>query len=280
MAGGWPILPEFSNANDQGTVLSVSSGTLVTSSSTAKTKGAYTQLVASTPYDAIGFLLIVNVTPITTGVSAITVDIAIGPSGSELNILTDFYIPNVGIQETNDVMIYLPCLIPAGTRISSRVAGLQASKSATISLVMFDSDFIDVDTSSTYDTLGFSEANLNGTAVTNSSTVNQKGAFTTIVSATSYDYSGFVVVFDARNTSNSNAPINLLVDIAIGPAGSEVVILPNLQITIKSPTNSSASPTNTPFLPIPIPAGLRVSARTSGAVASTALGVTIIAARF
>jgi hypothetical protein len=77
--------------------------------------------------------------------------------------------------------------------------------------------------------------------------------WSTLSAASNYDYAGFWIVLDAQGYSSGGSYWGL-VDIAIGPTGSEQIILPNIAIQSNVALASA-------FYPIPIPAGQRIAAR-------------------
>lgn len=108
-----------------------------------------------------------------------------------------------------------------------------------------------------WETVGMVAGASRGTQVYASATVNTKGAWTQLVAATTYPTS-WVTVYLAQVTNG-----RILVDIGVGAATAEVVMIPNLHIDATA-TNIAQSVT----LPLSIPAGSRISARTQASVAS------------
>jgi hypothetical protein len=92
-----------------------------------------------------------------------------------------------------------------------------------------------------------------GVPVTPNASANTKGSWAQLMSVAqgSVDAAGLLIHL-STNTLNTD----YLVDIAIGAAGSEVVIAENLYVSL-----FSFKQVGTWFLPIPIPAGARVAAR-------------------
>lgn len=103
-------------------------GIAIDPGATANTKGAYTQLTASTTHDLAGFFLgfdMQNHPGGSTSVgSTIAVDIAIGASGAEKIILPNVLRTHQLFSGGGDVALPLtpifPITIPAGTRIAAR----------------------------------------------------------------------------------------------------------------------------------------------------------------
>lgn len=110
-----------------------------------------------------------------------------------------------------------------------------------------------------------------GTTVTSSATVYTKGAsYTQIFAATTYESYGFWISIGGTGASATRT--DTLIDIAIGGSGSEQIIVPNLLCGWRNVF--SVNPMSL-FLPIYIPKGARVSARTACATASKAVQVQI-----
>ena len=105
----------------------------------------------------------------------------------------------------------------------------------------------------------FSESN--GTIqVITSSKVNTKGAWSQVVGSTAYDYSGIIVWFDWSDPSGHE----YMVDVGIGAAGSEVVLVPNLSQSRCSTADRLAH--TCIYLPVRIPKGSRISLRSQSVV--------------
>lgn len=106
-------------------------------------------------------------------------------------------------------------------------------------------------------------ATVPGTLVTASASINTKGAYATLFAATTSEATGIVLA--PVNNAVSAAVRNMLIDIAIGAAGSEVVIASNIMLNQTSQWGFS-----NPYLffPIWIPKGVRVSARCQCSFAS------------
>jgi len=109
-----------------------------------------------------------------------------------------------------------------------------------------------------------------GITVTGSATIHTKGAYATLVAATAARTQ--LVYIMLSDTSASAVRTDTLVDIAVGAAGSERVILPNLLAGWKA---GSQWATQTLVLPLRIPAGTRISARVQSITASKGVGIAI-----
>jgi hypothetical protein len=91
---------------------------LGTGAGTANVKGAWVQVLAACPFEAAGFILVINNDNV--GSNDVLLDVGIGPSGSEVVILPDLYLHPL----QNDTMferIFVPLAIPAGARVATRL---------------------------------------------------------------------------------------------------------------------------------------------------------------
>jgi len=113
---------------------------------------------------------------------------------------------------------------------------------------------------------GGSHVNINtgGSSITANASANTKGAWLTIATALGYDIHSLHLVLD-QNTGGQNRDV--LVDIGIGGAGSEVTVVDNILYSL-APTDHSEVPI---ILPLFIPRGTRVAARIQASTGSTTI---------
>ena len=267
MSRGFWFDSGVANAQDIGSVTATSLGTSVASGSTANTKGAYTQLVASTTYDATWLILTSNGggAGITTNL-IMAVDVAIGASGSEQVILSNLvFLTSTDGPSINRVAI--PCHIPAGSRIAIRSAvPLTGSITTYFNITLLDGSFTEPEALFVCDTYGFQSTGTKGTTLDPGTTANTKGAYAQLVASTSADIRGFFLTFDNQGytATGSNTQGDMLIDLAIGASGSEQIIIPNMQVFNKTDHTLGPMiivPNMTEFMPIQIPNGTRIAAR-------------------
>lgn len=91
-----------------------------------------------------------------------------------------------------------------------------------------------------------------GVSVTGNATINVKGAYTELLTSAAYDAQGFFIWM----MKSGHTDADVLVDIAVGAAASETIIVDNLV----GPGSGNSACTQF-YIPIPIPAGTRISAR-------------------
>lgn len=107
------------------------------------------------------------------------------------------------------------------------------------------------------------------TTVTASASANTKGAWAEIIATTICDCKGFWVQMGAQNTAKE-----YLVDLGIGAAGSEIVLVSDILFGSLAPSTRATAQCF--FIPISIPAGTRISCRCQCATGSATLSVGVI----
>jgi hypothetical protein len=113
-------------------------GTTVTASGTAHTKGSYSQLVASTTYEAFGIsILLAGLQTAASTNTRCLVDIGIGAAASEVVLIPDLMCGNVAQEAAASgmgAMYHFPLYIPAGSRLAARSQALVVSDTCTVAL--------------------------------------------------------------------------------------------------------------------------------------------------
>lgn len=104
-----------------------------------------------------------------------------------------------------------------------------------------------------------------GTDIAASGTANTKGSYVTLISSTAFHSDRLVIVMGSASLTT------YLVDIAVGAAASEQVLIPNIHYS-----GSNLFPYVMDF-PVGVPAGSRVSCRCASATASAAVSISAYA---
>ena len=243
-------IPWFAGPQITGSTYNTASIT-VTSSATPHTKGAWSQIIAST--GSLTTLLSFVITNVGTSLTdtATLIDIGVGAAGSETVI-----VPNIAVGSQSVGIFTIPVNIASGQRISVRSQSVVASKTLSIPTREFTAYNAGDDTltPTTLDTLGTSTATSTGTAMSGSS-----GTWVEIIASTAQNYSAFAIVPSASDTdiaSNSDA----IYEIGVGAAGSEFSFGRILFTTANTETISMRR--NGPYLfGREVPAGSRLSIR-------------------
>lgn len=278
MPGGFQISYGHANFNDQGSTLATSLGTTITASGSTNTKGSYSQLVASTPYDCCGLWLNYCNASQAGVTNNCSLDLAVGGAGSEQIVIPDIILATVGITSGYCNSIFFPIAVPAGTRIAARSQAPSASETVSVNVVLCDGSFDNDQGLSAFKSYGsVLSGATHGTVVDPGGIANTKGAYAQLVASTTYDISSLWAIFDGfTGGSGTN---NSLVDIAVGAAASEQVIIPNIFYGMRS-SPLFIQALYGPFK-VNIPAGTRLSARsqaTSNVSGTRQCNLTLMAA--
>lgn len=102
-----------------------------------------------------------------------------------------------------------------------------------------------------------------GTTITASGSTNTKGSWTQLFSSTAGEVVGMNI--SITNNTTASSAVTMLLDIGIGGAGSEVVKVENLLMSLSS---LAGAPMGTLYIPIRIPKGTRIAARCQSNTAS------------
>lgn len=281
MAGGWPLGMALANPVSYGANTTNSMGTGVASSTTANTKGSYVELFGSpTTSDMTWAHVTIDCSPFSVGgAESSAIDLAIGASGSQQVVVSNLLNYGQVAGDTYDYTCsyFFPLALPSGTHLWARSQTTQTSGDPVgVSLIGFDSSFHDAPgaSCSCYDTYGFVSGSTMGTTLTASGTANLKGAYSTIVSSVAHAIQGFFLAFDSQGSGSNTLA---LIDLAIGAAGQEVVIMPN--ILVFSNSAGVVMPQTTPFIPIAIKLGTRIAARCQSSSGGKTYGITLYGLR-
>lgn len=193
------------------------------------------------------------------------VEIGIGAASSEVVIVP--YINFGGKPEGYSYSI--PIFIPAGTRIAIRMRSARLNNAQTYYVALRTTNRFFKPSPRALIGMGTNAANSRGTDLPIGS-AGVKGAWTQIISSTTQPLSALILGFDASGDTLLNTSPGY-VDIAVGGAGSEQIIIPDVYVRFFN-TEMVHSAAN-PIYACDIPRGARISARVS--VSSTANSVAL-----
>jgi hypothetical protein len=254
----FPLLLDGQRFQDQGTVLGTTQATLLTHSGTAHVKGAYTQLVASTPFAAAGIM--VQFASGTAGTAqSFLVDLAMGAAAAEQVIIANLLLETASNAGTLQGCVWIPFTIPPGVRLAARQQNNAVSGTIAVGVILLASGLAGMPTGGRCLTMGIDTATSLGAIIDPGATVNVKGAYTELTSSAAHEVRTLLFAIGANlNTAGSVA--RWFLDIAIGAAAGETVYLPNLLFSVaaaaRSPLPSWIGP-----IPVSVPAGTRIVAR-------------------
>lgn len=220
-------------------------------STTVHTKGDWQEICAALDMDMSGFCMFLKEAD-----ARQMWDLGIGASGNETVVLAN---GGGSIEDQGNVSnaFYVPLALGAGTRLAMRTQSNATANSLNGFITCFPSSF-DFPGFHRTETIGADTSVSRGQEVDPGATPNTKGAWVELSSSTSFS-AKWVIVWYTYPIGGAIASAIGLLDIGIGAAGNEEVILPDYTFfhtevyDIRGPRVIS--------LPLSIPAGSRVAVR-------------------
>lgn len=219
----------------------------VTAGSPAHTKGAWVEQISALDFNATGLYIHTR----KNGISSFLFDVGIGGAGSEKVV-----VPNI-FSARGASAFYVPIRIPAGVRIAARCQADGASQQQPIQVKAMAGDFLDwLQGSSRVVDYGTNLAASRGILL-QTSLFSTKTAWTEVTPATTNPIRYLIVFHQAGDGGNSAWRL----DIGIGGAGSEKVLVPD--IVVQAISGAPALYTEPPVTAFPcsIPVGTRLAIR-------------------
>lgn len=237
-------------------------GMAVNAGSTANTKGTWSQVFSSIPFAACGFSIVWEYNYNATQLSQFFVDIGIGASGSEVVLLPDLYFLGViqSLIRCQRRTPFIPLSIPAGARIALRAQALVGNDLLVGNMMLHAAAFGTPPPFRRAASYG-AGANSGGVVVTNSS-ANVAGSWFEVTSSTTSPHKALMVAMGMVPAVSSN---DCCFDIGIGASGSEQVLIPGIPNTANTNLGFTGSNLYSELFLVNVPAGSRLSARTTAA---------------
>jgi hypothetical protein len=247
----FPVIRGF-RQESIGVSTATSRGTTITAHASANTKGSYVQLTASSSFDSDQIIVTVDRT--SSGPIRIMVDIAVGAAASEQVIISNLFTQPRSSTLNFPTSWNIPIKIPKGSRIAARCQASTGGTTCDISAQLiqggigfesFNTDVfsIGVDLTTTSTLYGFDVVS-----------TNTKTAYTEMTASLARDITCLMVITNDFSSSTCSH----LYDIAIGAAGSEQIIIPNIPGAAGTTYTQVAS---TWLFPCRILAGTRIAVR-------------------
>lgn len=241
----------------------------VTANSSAHTKGAWSEIIASASADASLLVLLVQDVSAASTNTATLLDLGVGASGSESAVASNIAVGGaLTTAGPLGICTALSLKVASGTRLSARIQSVvTGGKTAAVQAFLFNvGDFATAPTS--LDVIGGNTANSEG--------ISFSGASGTWVEATASTSQAYRAVAVVPSTHNANiSTIDAQMDLGVGAAGSEQVF----GTAIANYANNESITSAPPFLSIfgkSIPAGSRLAVRHNIASVSDRYGFTLI----
>jgi hypothetical protein len=229
----------------------------LTHPSVANTYGPFVTLSASLPFDICGIDFMTGIWN-GDGFSHVF-DLATGSAGNE-----QVFAQAICVLGTDRFMpMHFPCCLPKGARLSARQ---QSNTNTAISILLASTlrpqTFMQGQMLQTNDVHGYNSGTSTGTVVDPGGSAYTKGSWAQIVSSTPRPASAIAVqIWPNNNTGGTNAQYRI--DVGVGGAGSEKVVLGDLWMHFTSNVGGAGQPSANFLGPFPcsIPAGSRLSMR-------------------
>lgn len=238
----------------EGALTASSQTATVASNAAANTKGVYTEMVASSGFDAKGFILIGRTN--TANNRDWLLDIAFGAAASEVDKVSNLLYCAAG-SDNPPLVVYLPIPIPAGTRISMRGQSSTGAQNIQTEIILIANNLSIPLSVQRIETNGANTADSGAQQLDPGATANTKGAYAQLTASSGFVYR-YVVVIIGNQAQSTRTAITWLVDIATGAAASEQVIISN--IACRCPL-ANVNLYSCFVIPVEIPAGSRIAAR-------------------
>lgn len=196
------------------TLVDVSAATTITAHVTAHTKGAWTELIASTSdhTDWLGIGISAQMVLGATDTRGL-LDIAIGASTAEVAIITEIPVGFVG----NGMQIMLPIHIPKGSRVSARLQALISADTVGIVVSTFSTGMPKRSPSKLVTLNADTAASTSTTMMTTSNT------WTEVTAATTQPFQGLVAVMCGGASSAWAQDNTEVLSVGAGASGAEVL---------------------------------------------------------
>lgn len=248
-------MPDFSalgiGAAEAAVNRATSTGIVLAASPTAHVKGAWTQLIAATAYQTAWLLAIASST---SNAGQSLTDIGIGPAGGEVVVVADLFYDHIDNSLIRPTSWLLPVTIPRGARLAARSQPVVGTAVALLAIMLLAPTIASPTGLGLVQTGGANPEATRGTPIDPGAVANTPGAWIELMAASAHPYRWLCLDLGFGGATTSSG-LRWLFDIAVGPPGSEQIVLPGLMAGYNVPIPGSHC------LPCAIPAGSRVSVR-------------------
>lgn len=247
---------ESSHVETLGAVAAASGGTLATAGSPANTKGAWATLgTTSASWQAMHVM-------VTLGSAAAdhVFDIGIDLGGGTWRVIApELRYPTLRAAASHSQPFMLPLHVPAGSTLGWRHQATTAGATARLVLMGVETSFAGTPGFARM-TAHYTVANSRGVTVDPGGTANTKGAWTQITGSTPAALDALLIGIGPAGSLSRGTNMSWLLDIGVGAAGSEQIVLANILVTSANSLNLPATEVLGP-IPCAIPEGSRLAVR-------------------
>lgn len=232
-------------------------GITITAPVSTNTKGSWTEIVASVPFDVNWIGLTGTATDTSAADTGQLMDIGVGASTFEKVL-----IPNIptGYGTLNNKHTWFPIFVPSGTRLSARIQAVITEDIVAITTYLIGSTSWQGMTFQAIDSIGAVTSSASaGTDLSGSGIVE-------LVASSSNAYKGIGVSLDLGVGGNFGGD-DRLIEVFVGAGAAEKSVIDNIWLNTGSAENVAEHIPPAGFIPmfVDIPAGTRISAQAIGA---------------
>jgi hypothetical protein len=233
--------------------------TTITASASTNTKGSYSELYPSVPFDSYMAIHVCR----TPSTGFFLFDVALGASSSEVviweNLCHNVQAASGGYDVMYDTVWSFPTVIPKGTRVSARCQQYSGGGSIQVKVQLYPVALGTLSYPAGVITLGADTSDSAGTTSA-PSVINTYGAWVALSASTPHPFKGFRLGFTTAGANTGLSNYWYKVDFGIGAAGSEQVIIKAFRV-VSDGTYETQFPRMTPIYPIAIPEATRIAVR-------------------
>lgn len=227
-------------------------------SASANVKGGWSDLIAATTADWVGFYFSCRASAQRV---RCLIDIAVGAGGSEQVLVSNLAIGSWNIAAHGDTPLLIPVAVAAGSRLSCRVqtdpGGVTAGPILyTLGLRRSERNVLGFGRGTTY---GADTSTSGGTVLDAGGSVNTKGAWTQLTASTANPMRAFLVLCENPAIADLTHT-QFFLDLAIGAGGSEQIVVADMPLNYNQAYTGTAPSALGPYY-ADIPAGTRLAAR-------------------
>lgn len=239
-----------------------SGGTLtnvtLTAGTPAHTKGAWATLVSSVGGSVGGAWVIISpgTSRVAAALSGVLLDLAVGSAGNETIIVSNLF---TGYWSRDQGLVF-PIHLPAGATLRGRIQAVTAAKTQTFCVDVVSLDPVDGSSiPGKITTYGANTATSGGVQITPGAVAGVKGTYAELTASTTAPIHAIMLLGQGTTATQTSAEYD--VDIAVGAALSETIVVPDW--AIRNSSSETVFAYNPFYLPITfsIPSGTRLSAR-------------------
>lgn len=236
---------------------SATDGVNCQSNASANTKGTWVTNAAYKPPVAWNLM---HVSLINANAGDFTVDVGVDDGAGNVFILCpDLRCPGLKIAKGGMAHYWLPLQVPAGRQLAFRCQSSTGNQGCRVSI---GGSSIGIGGAQGYARMVslYTVGTSRGVAIDPGATAHVKGSWTQLVASTADRIGGLMMAVGHNNDTARTTSANIVLDLGIGAAASERVLLPDVLFAYETNLDQWMPTVAGPF-PCDLPAGVRLAAR-------------------